>query len=87
MIIRRANDTNRFKICGIFPQISKEEKEYVKVSLENPSTVRDILMNFDIDFQKIKVKPIIIVNGDVYSLDYVIKDLDEVILINMMSGG
>jgi sulfur carrier protein ThiS len=44
-------------------------------------------MNFDIDFQKIKVKPIIIVNGHVYSLDYVIKDRDEVILINMISGG
>jgi molybdopterin converting factor small subunit len=44
-------------------------------------------MNFDIDFQKIKVKPIIIVNGHVYSLDYVVKDGDEVILINMISGG
>jgi len=75
------------KFAGYFRKFLKEEKEYVKVSLENPSTVRDILMNFDIDFQKIKVKPIIIVNGDVYSLDYVIKDLDEVILINMMSGG
>jgi molybdopterin converting factor small subunit len=75
------------KFAGYFRKFLKEEKEYVKVSLENPSTVRDILMNFDIDFQKIKVKPIIIVNGDVYSLDYVIKDRDEVILINMMSGG
>lgn len=75
------------KFSGYFRKFLKEEKEYVKVSLENPSTVRDILMNFDIDFQKIKFKPIIIVNGDVYSLDYVIKDRDEVILINMMSGG
>jgi len=75
------------KFAGYFRKFLKKEKEYVKVSLENPSTVRDILMNFDIDFQKIKVKPIIIVNGDVYSLDYVIKDRDEVILINMMSGG
>ena len=75
------------KFAGYFRKFLKEEKEYVKVSLENPSTVRDILMNFDIDFQKIKVKPIIIVNGHVYSLDYVIKDQDEVILINMMSGG
>jgi len=75
------------KFAGYFRKFLKEEKEYVKVSLENPSTVRDILMNFDIDFQKIKFKPIIIVNGDVYSLDYVIKDRDEVILINMMSGG
>jgi len=75
------------KFAGYFRKFLKEEKEYVKVSLENSSTVRDILMNFDIDFQKIKVKPIIIVNGDVYSLDYVIKDRDEVILINMMSGG
>ena len=75
------------KFVGYFRKFLKEEKEYVKVSLENPSTVRDILMNFDIDFQKIKVKPIIIVNGHVYSLDYVIKDRDEVILINMMSGG
>jgi len=75
------------KFAGYFRKFLKEEKEYVKVSLENPSTVRDILMNFDIDFQKNKVKPIIIVNGHVYSLDYVIKDRDEVILINMMSGG
>jgi len=75
------------KFAGYFRKFLKEEKEYVKVSLENPSTVRDILMNFDIDFQKIKVKPILIVNGHVYSLDYVIKDRDEVILINMMSGG
>jgi molybdopterin converting factor small subunit len=75
------------KFAGYFRKFLKEEKEYVKVSLENPSTVRDILMNFDIDFQKIKVKPIIIVNGHVYSLDYVIKDRDEVILINVMSGG
>jgi len=75
------------KFAGYFRKFLKEKKEYVKVSLENPSTVRDILMNFDIDFQKIKVKPIIIVNGHVYSLDYVIKDRDEVILINMMSGG
>jgi len=74
------------KFVGYFRKFPKE-KEYVKVSLENPSTVRDILMNFDIDFQKIKVKPIIIVNGDVYGLDYVVKDGDEVILINMMSGG
>jgi molybdopterin converting factor small subunit len=70
------------KFAGYFRKFLKEEKEYVKVSLENPSTVRDILMNFDIDFQKIKVKPIIIVNGHVYSLDYVIKDRDEVILIS-----
>ena len=75
------------KFAGYFRKFLKEEKEYVKVSLENPSTVRDILMNFDIDFQKIKFKPIIIVNRQVYSLDYVIKDRDEVILINMMSGG
>jgi molybdopterin converting factor small subunit len=75
------------KFAGYFRKFLKEEKEYVKVSLENPSTVRDILMNFDIDFQKIKVKPIIIVNGHVYSLDYVVKDGDEVILINMISGG
>ena len=75
------------KFAGYFRKFLKEEKEYIKVSLENPSTVRDILMNFNIDFQKIKVKPIIIVNGHVYSLDYVIKDRDEVILINMMSGG
>jgi len=44
-------------------------------------------MNFDIDFRKIKIKPIIIVNGHFYSLDYVVKDEDEVILINMISGG
>jgi molybdopterin converting factor small subunit len=75
------------KFAGYFRKFLKEEKEYIKVSLENPSTVRDILMNFNIDFQKIKVKPIIIVNGHVYSLDYVIKDRDEVILINMISGG
>jgi molybdopterin converting factor small subunit len=75
------------KFAGYFRKFQKEEKEYIKVSLENPSTVRDILMNFDIDFQKIKVKPIIIVNGHVYSLDYVVKDGDEVILINMISGG
>ena len=75
------------KFAGYFRKFLKEEKEYVKVSLENPSTVRDILMNFDIDFQKIKVKPIIIVNGHVYGLNYVIKDRDEVILINMMSCG
>jgi molybdopterin converting factor small subunit len=75
------------KFAGYFRKFLKEEKEYIKVSLENPSTIRDILMNFDIDFQKIKVKPIIIVNGHVYSLDYVVKDGDEVILINMISGG
>ena len=75
------------KFAGYFRKFTKEEKEYIKISLENPSTVRDILMNFDIDFQKIKVKPIIIVNGHVYSLDYVVKDGDEVILMNMMSGG
>jgi molybdopterin converting factor small subunit len=75
------------KFAGYFRKFLKEEKEYVKVSLENSSTVRDILMKFDIDFQKIKVKPIIIVNGHVYSLDYVVKDGDEVILINMISGG
>jgi molybdopterin converting factor small subunit len=75
------------KFAGYFRKFLKEEKEYVKVSLENSSTVRDILMKFDIDFQKIKVKPIIIVNGNVYSLDYVVKDGDEVILINMISGG
>ena len=44
-------------------------------------------MNFDIDFRKIKVKPIIIVNEHVYNLDYVVKDGDEVILINIMFGG
>jgi molybdopterin converting factor small subunit len=44
-------------------------------------------MNFDIYFRKIKIKPIIIVNGHVYSLNYVVKDGDEVILVNMMSGG
>jgi molybdopterin converting factor small subunit len=75
------------KFAGYFRKFIKEEKEYIKISLENPSTVRDILMNFDIDFRKIKVKPIIIVNGQVYSLDYVIKDGDEIILINMISGG
>ena len=75
------------KFAGYFRKFIKEEKEYIKISLENPSTVRDILMNFDIDFRKIKVKPIIIVNGHVYSLDYVVKDGDEVILMNMMSGG
>jgi molybdopterin converting factor small subunit len=75
------------KFAGYFRKFIKEEKEYIKTSLKNPSTVRDILMNFDIDFRKIKVKPIIIVNGHVYSLDYVVKDGDEVILINMISGG
>jgi len=75
------------KFAGYFRKFIKEEKEYIKISLENPSTVRDILMNFDIDFRKIKVKPIIIANGHVYSLDYVVKDGDEVILMNMMSGG
>ncbi len=75
------------KFAGYFRKFIKEEKEYIKVALENPSAVRDILMNFDIDFRKIKVKPIIIVNGHVYSLDYVVKDGDEVILMNMMSGG
>jgi len=75
------------KFAGYFRKFIKEEKEYIKVDLENPSAVRDILMNFDIDFRKIKVKPIIIVNGHVYSLDYVVKDGDEVILMNMMSGG
>lgn len=75
------------KFAGYFRKFIKEEKEYIKISLENPSTVRDILMNFDINFLKIKVKPIIIVNGHVYSLDYVVKDGDEVILINMLSGG
>ncbi|MBA7553139.1 hypothetical protein ES705_45726 [subsurface metagenome] len=44
-------------------------------------------MNFDIDFRKIKVKPIIIVNRNVYSIDYVVKDGDEVILMNMIAGG
>ncbi|GAF84676.1 hypothetical protein ES705_40767 [subsurface metagenome] len=75
------------KFAGYFRKFIKEKKEYIKVSLENPSAVRDILMNFDIDFRKIKVKPIIIVNGHVYSLDYIVKDGDEVILMNMMSGG
>ena len=75
------------KFAGYFRKFIKEKKEYIKTSLKNPSTVRDILMNFDIDFRKIKVKPIIIVNGHVYSLDYVVKDGDEVILINMISGG
>ena len=75
------------KFAGYFRKFIKEEKEYIKVALENPSAVRDILMNFDIDFRKIKVKPIIIVNGHVYSLDYIVKDGDEVILMNMMSGG
>ena len=75
------------KFAGYFRKFIKEEKEYIKISLENPSTVRDILVNFDIDFRKIKVKPIIIANGHVYSLDYVVKDGDEVILMNMMSGG
>jgi molybdopterin converting factor small subunit len=75
------------KFAGYFRKFIKEEKGYIKISLENPSTVRDILVNFDIDFRKIKVKPIIIVNGHVYSLDYVVKDGDEVILMNMMSGG
>jgi len=75
------------KFAGYFRKFLKEEKGYIKVSLKNPSTVRDILMNFDIDFQKIKVKPLIIVNGNVYNLDYVVKDGDEIILINMMVGG
>jgi len=75
------------KFAGYFRKYLKEEKGYIKVSLKNPSTVRDILMNFDIDFQKIKVKPLIIVNGNVYNLDYVVKDGDEIILINMIVGG
>jgi molybdopterin converting factor small subunit len=75
------------KFAGYFRKFTKEEKEYIKISLENSSTVRDILMNFDIDFRKIKVKPIIIVNGNVYSIDYVVKDGDEVILMNMIAGG
>jgi molybdopterin converting factor small subunit len=75
------------KFAGYFRKFIKEEKEYIKISLENSSTVRDILMNFDIDFRKIKVKPIIIVNGNVYSIDYVVKDGDEVILMNMIAGG
>ena len=75
------------KFAGYFRKFTKEEKEYIKISLENSSTVRDILMNFDIDFRKIIVKPIIIVNGNVYSIDYVVKDGDEVILMNMIAGG
>lgn len=75
------------KFAGYFRKFIKEEKEYIKISLENSSTVRDILTNFDIDFRKIKVKPIIIVNGNVYSIDYVVKDGDEVILMNMIAGG
>lgn len=75
------------KFAGYFRKFIKEEKEYIKISLENPSTVRDILVKFDIDFRKIKVKPIIIVNGNVYSIDYVVKDGDEVILMNMIAGG
>lgn len=75
------------KFAGYFRKFIKEEKEYIKIFLENSSTVRDILMNFDIDFRKIKVKPIIIVNGNVYSIDYVVKDGDEVILMDMIAGG
>jgi len=75
------------KFAGYFRKFLKEEKGYIKVFLENPSTVRDILMNFDIDFRKIKIKPLIIVNGNLYNLDYVVEDGDEVILINMMVGG
>jgi sulfur carrier protein ThiS len=75
------------KFAGYFRKFRKEGKEYIKISLENPSTIRDILMSFDIDFRKIKVRPIIIANGHVYTLDYVVKDGDEVILMNMIFGG
>ena len=44
-------------------------------------------MNFDIDFRKIKVRPIVIANEHVYSLDYIVKDGDEIILMNMLFGG
>ena len=44
-------------------------------------------MNLDIDFRKIKVRPIIIANGHVYNLDYLVKDGDEVILMTMLFGG
>jgi len=75
------------KLAGYFRKFQKEGKKYIRISLKKPSTIRDILINVGIDLKKIKVKPIIIVNGDVYNLDYIIKDGDEIILINMMSGG
>jgi len=75
------------KLAGYFRKFLKEGKKYIRISLKKPSTIRDILINVGIDLKKIKVKPIIIVNGDVYNLDYIIKDGDEIILINMMAGG
>jgi sulfur carrier protein ThiS len=75
------------KFAGYFSKFRKEGKDYIKISLKNPSIIRDILMNFGIDFRKITVRPIIIVNGHVYTLDYVVKDGDEVILMNMIFGG
>lgn len=75
------------KLAGYFRKFQKEGKKYIRISLKKPSTIRDILINVGIDLKKIKVKPIIIANGDVCNLDYIIKDGDEIILINMMSGG
>lgn len=75
------------KLAGYFRKFLEEGKEYIRISLEKPSTILDILVNVNIDLKKVKVKPIIIVNGKVYNLDYVVKDGDEIILINMMVGG
>ncbi len=75
------------KFAGYFRKFLKEGREYIRISLEKPSTIRDILLSVDIDLKKVKVKSLIIVNGNVYNLDYVVKDGDEIILINMMVGG
>jgi len=75
------------KFAGYFRKFLEEGKEYIRISLEKPSTIRDIFVNVGIDLKKVKVKPVIIVNGSVFNLDYVVKDGDEIILINMMVGG
>lgn len=72
-------------LLSIYRETEKPLQEIMVLNLENPSTLREILIKADIN--PLMVPMIIIKNQRCQSLDYLIKNDETITLIGPLAGG
>ncbi|WP_312811186.1 hypothetical protein [Sedimentibacter sp.] len=72
-------------LLSIYKETEKPLQEIMVLNLENPSTLREILIKADIN--PLMVPMIIIKNQRCKSLDYLIKNDETITLIGPLAGG